>query len=96
MNKTVKLIIVLILLIFAFVAGVKYSNSVKSHAGWLFEAKEEEVELPDLSDENNAEATGENDQNAPNIDGGATTETPAAEAPQEATPATPTETPVKK
>lgn len=52
MNKTIALIITATLLIFAFFAGVKYSNSVKNHASWLFEPKEEEVELPDLSQEN--------------------------------------------
>lgn len=55
MNKTIKLIVVTTLLTFAFFAGVKYSDSVKNHASWLFESKEEEVELPDLSNENSAE-----------------------------------------
>lgn len=51
MIKAIELIVVLILLVFAFLAGVKYSDSVRSHAGWIFESKDEEVELPDLSDE---------------------------------------------
>ena len=51
MIKSVELIVVLVLLVFAFFAGVKYSDSVKSHAGWIFENKDEDVELPDLSDE---------------------------------------------
>ena len=51
MVKIIELIVGLTLLIFSFFAGVKYSDSVKSHASWLFEAKEE-VELPDLSNEN--------------------------------------------
>ncbi len=56
MIKTVELILVATLLIFSFFAGVKYSESVKNHASWLFEGKgEEEVELPDLSGENNVE-----------------------------------------
>ncbi len=69
MNKTIELIVVLTLLIFAFFAGVKYSNSVKNHASWLFETKEEEVELPDLSKENGAEA-GAVDENGENLNGG--------------------------
>lgn len=52
MLKLIELIVVLTLLVFSFFAGVKYSNSVKNHASWLFETKEEEVELPDLSNEN--------------------------------------------
>jgi hypothetical protein len=51
MTKAVEMIVILTLLIFAFFIGVKYSDSVKSHAGWLFEIKEEEVELPDLVNE---------------------------------------------
>lgn len=51
MIKTVELIVAIFLMIFCFFAGVKYSDNVKSHASWLFESKEEEVELPDLSSE---------------------------------------------
>lgn len=51
MIKTVELIVAIFLMIACFFAGVKYSDSVKSHASWLFESKEEEVELPDLSSE---------------------------------------------
>ena len=69
MTKVIEIIIVLTLLVFSFVAGVKYSDSVRSHASWLFEAKEEEVELPDLSNEpvapSSEEVSGEslNDEN---------------------------------
>lgn len=63
------------MLIFAFFAGVKYSDSVKNHASWLFEAKEEEVELPDLSNEPTVETT-------VTIDG--TTETIETVAPNQA------------
>lgn len=55
MVKVIEAIVVLTLLVFSFFIGVKYSESVKSHASWLFEGKEEEVELPDLSNENNGE-----------------------------------------
>ncbi len=51
MIKAIELIIVVTLMVFSFVVGVKYSDSVKSHAGWLFETKEEEVDLPDLTNE---------------------------------------------
>jgi len=51
MTKKIELIVVLFLLTFAFFAGVSYSDAIKHHAGWLFEPKEEEVELPDLSKE---------------------------------------------
>lgn len=52
MTKVIEFVVVVTLLIFSFFAGVKYSDSVKNHASWLFEPKEEEVELPDLSHEN--------------------------------------------
>ncbi len=55
MIKIIELIIVAILLSFSFLAGVKYADSVKSHLSWLFENKEEEIELPDLSNENSAD-----------------------------------------
>lgn len=51
MIKAIELIVVITLMVFSFVVGVKYSDSVKSHAGWLFETKEEEVDLPDLTNE---------------------------------------------
>jgi len=79
MVKTIELIVVLTLLIFSFFAGVKYSDSVKSHASWLFEAKEE-VELPDLSNENINE-------NSVTIDeGGENLEASQAATPQDAAP----------
>ncbi len=52
MTKSIEFIVVLTLLIFAFFAGVNYSDSIKNHASWLFEPKEEEIALPDLSNEN--------------------------------------------
>lgn len=56
MIKSIELIVVLTLMVFSFVVGVKYSDSVKSHAGWLFEAKEEEVDLPDLTNESGTDS----------------------------------------
>lgn len=55
MIKAIELIVVVTLMVFSFVIGVKYSDSVKSHAGWLFEAKEDEVDLPDLTNESAAD-----------------------------------------
>ena len=54
MTKTIKIAISFILLLLAFFAGVNYSDSVKESAGWLFEGRGDEVELPDLSTEDNA------------------------------------------
>ena len=42
MTKAIEAIIVITLMVFSFFIGVKYSDSVKSHASWLFETKEEE------------------------------------------------------
>ena len=68
MIKVIELIIVATLLIFSFFAGVKYSDSVKNHASWLFEQKEEEVELPDLSNESIQEMSAPMDENGENHD----------------------------
>lgn len=75
MVKTIELVVVATLLIFAFFAGVKYSDSVKNHASWLFETKEEEVELPDLSNETTTETT---------VTADGTTETTETAAPNQA------------
>jgi hypothetical protein len=58
MIKTVEVIVIIALLIFSFFLGVKYSNSVKSHMSWLETQDEQEVELPDLSNESNGEVVG--------------------------------------
>ncbi len=68
MIKVIELIIVATLLIFSFFAGVKYSDSVRNHASWLFEPKEEEIELPDLSNENLQEMGTPMDENGDNIE----------------------------
>lgn len=69
MIKTVELIVAIFLMIFCFFAGVKYSDGVKSHASWLFESKEEEVELPDLSSEVEIEISNPGEAGAANQDG---------------------------
>ena len=73
MTKAIEAIIVITLMVFSFFIGVKYSDSVKSHASWLFETKEEEVDLPDLTNENpeGESAIYENGDNAENPDAAA-------------------------
>lgn len=73
MIKTVEVIVIIALLIFSFFLGVKYSESVKSHMSWLETQDEQEVELPDLSNEAPNEVVGDpvdsTDQNVPsNLD----------------------------
>ena len=51
MSKAVKIFIVADAAFLSFVAGVKYAEQVKSHASWMFESKDDEVALPDLSNE---------------------------------------------
>lgn len=43
MLKAVELVMALVLLIFAFFAGVRYSDDVKSSASWMFETEAREV-----------------------------------------------------
>lgn len=52
MIKSVEIIVIIALLIFSFFLGVKYSDSVKNQMSWLKTQDEQEVELPDLSNEN--------------------------------------------
>ena len=70
MIKTVEVIVIIALIIFSFFLGVKYSESVKSHMSWLETQDEQEVELPDLSNENSEVAPTEEviDANAPILD----------------------------
>jgi hypothetical protein len=91
MVKVIELIVVLALLVFSFFAGVKYSDSVRERASWLFESKEEEVELPDLSGENPAEAGAPMDENGVNLENPAAA--PAA-APMDNIDAAPAAAPV--
>ncbi len=55
MTKTLEIILILFLSAFCFFFGVKYSKTVREHAGWLFETSGDEVELPDLSNTQNPE-----------------------------------------
>lgn len=51
MIKTVELIIFVGLLIFSFFLGVKYSGTVRENMSWLQNKNDEELELPNLSNE---------------------------------------------
>jgi hypothetical protein len=71
MIKTVEVIVIIALIIFSFFLGVKYSESIKSHMSWLENQDEQEVELPDLSNENSEigiSAEEVVDPNAPALD----------------------------
>lgn len=88
MIKTVEVIVIIALIIFSFFLGVKYSESVKSHMSWLENQDEQEVELPDLSNENSEIGISTEevvDPNAPALDN------VDATAPQVVQPAVPVE-----
>ena len=88
MIKTVEVIVIIALIIFSFFLGVKYSESIKSHMSWLENQDEQEVELPDLSNENSEigiSAEEVIDPNSPALDN------VNANAPQVAQPAIPVE-----
>jgi len=88
MIKTVEVIVIIALIIFSFFLGVKYSESIKSHMSWLETQDEQEVELPDLSNESGdigISAEEVVDPNAPTLDG------PEASVNQVAQPAVPAE-----
>ena len=71
MIKAVEVIVIIALIIFSFFLGVKYSESIKSHMSWLENQDEQEVELPDLSNENSEigiSAEEVVDPNAPALD----------------------------
>ncbi len=55
MLKIINALIFFTLVLFSFFAGVKYSESVKEHAGWLFEIKEEEADPLDITIEESRE-----------------------------------------
>ena len=102
MIKTVEVIVIIALIILSFFLGVKYSESVKSHMSWLETQDEQEVELPDLSNENSEvgiSAEDVVDPNAPaldNVDPNASTNQVAPAVPVEnaQVPAQPAPTPV--
>jgi hypothetical protein len=68
MTKTLEVILIFILAVFSFCLGVRYSASVKEHAGWIFESSSDDVELPDLSDTQNPDVESPVDENGKMID----------------------------
>lgn len=50
MVKTIKFILCVVALFFAFFSGVKYSEEVKNMSGWIFEAKEKEVDFQEIQE----------------------------------------------
>jgi hypothetical protein len=48
MTKTLEIILIYFLALFSFSLGVKYSESVREKAGWMFETDMDEA-LPDLA-----------------------------------------------
>ena len=70
MIKLVEALVIIIVIIFAFFMGVKYSDQVKSQATWIFDSKQdEEVEMPDLSNQNDNNINQNVDENGNDIDG---------------------------
>lgn len=53
MSKALELVVISILVISAFFFGVSYSGQVKENFNWLFEIKEQEVEIPTRNQEKN-------------------------------------------
>lgn len=51
MSKALQVIVVAVALVAGVVVGVKYSEQLKNHFSWMSESKDEEVALPDLSNE---------------------------------------------
>ena len=107
MIKTVEVIVIIALIIFSFFLGVKYSESVKSHMSWLETQDEQEVELPDLSNENsevgisaeevvdpNAPALDNVDANAPTAQVDPAVPVENAQVPAQPAPVQPAPTPV--
>lgn len=89
MIKTVEVIVIIALIIFSFFLGVKYSESIKSRMSWLETQDEQEVELPDLSNENSeigVSAEEVVDPNAPALDN-TDTNAPVNQVAQPAVPA---------
>ncbi len=92
MIKTVEVIVIIALIIFSFFLGVKYSESVKSRMSWLETQDEQEVELPDLSNENSEVSISVDevvDQNAPALDNNVEAVAPAENAQVAPTPNAP-------
>ncbi|MBL6664342.1 MAG: hypothetical protein ISQ34_00685 [Rickettsiales bacterium] len=53
MSKILELVMISVLLLSAFFFGVGYSGPVKENFGWLFEVKEQEVDILETNTEQN-------------------------------------------
>lgn len=51
MSKILELVMISVLLVFAFFFGVAYSGPVRENFNWLFEVKEQEVSIPEIRKE---------------------------------------------
>lgn len=60
MSKAVQIVALVVTLAVGVVIGAKYSESLKAHFSWMSESKDDEVALPDLSNEEIDGANGEN------------------------------------
>ena len=61
MTKVVQVVALVVTLAVGVVVGVKYSEQLKAHFSWMSESKEDEIALPDLSNEEiDGAASGEN------------------------------------
>lgn len=67
MTKITKLLIIIALIIFAFLMGVKYSNQVKNQLGLSPNIQDEEVEIPNLSNQNDVDINQNVDENGNDI-----------------------------
>jgi len=57
MSKVLELVMISVLLISAFFFGVSYSGPVRENFSWLFEVKEQEVEIPEVRKQQNIAKT---------------------------------------
>jgi hypothetical protein len=53
MTKILEIILILLLVMFSFFLGVKYSKNVKEYGVWIFEPNDSASELPELSSTKN-------------------------------------------
>lgn len=60
MSKAVQIVALVVTLAVGVVIGAKYSEGLKAHFSWMSESKDDEVALPDLSNEEIDGANGEN------------------------------------
>lgn len=59
-SKAVQIVAIVVTLAVGIVIGSKYSEQLKAHFSWMSESKDDEIALPDLSNEEIDGANGEN------------------------------------